>query len=1260
MKSFRVCTLSVACLLSAAALAVSFHPARLLAQRNAQPDAPVTVAEKSDYKATSLYADVIAFCDQLAKMSPVVRQGVMATTTEGRDLPLLILANPPIANAAEAKDSGKPVIYAQGNIHAGEVCGKEALLMLARDVALTKDHPWLKDVILVIAPIYNADGNERIAKTNRPGQDGPEEGMGQRPNAQGYDLNRDHIKLESPEARGLVKLYTEWDPVLAIDTHTTNGSYHRYTMTYDGNRHPGGDAALITLMRDTFLPEVTKRMLAATKYDSFFYGNFDRGHTRWDMYPSQPRYNTPYVGLRNRLGILTEAYAYATFKDRVLCTKEFVKDSIQQYIDNKDAINKLVKEARERTIAAGNADDDADDLVAIRLEPVKMDQQYTLKGYVERSVEGRRRPQITEEPADYPLDFYGISAASLSVVRPVAYLIPASQTAAIEKLQQHGIALEVLREDRQLEVEAYQIDEVVYARGAFQGHAMVTVEATPKSKTVMVPAGTIVAHAGQALGSLLVNLLEPESEDGLTAWNFFDAGLEAGSEFPVLRMLKKNRLLTAPYEASADEAPTEKQPITFEVLYGPNAPNFNGSPLNTLGWDQGGEHYLQMVDGVLSKVDARTGDSQEWLNRDPLEAALSNLPGLNAQTARRLANSPRLQLSPQFDAALFSNDGHLYYARLDGSVAVQLTSTNEPPAQLAEFSPDGRTVAFVRGYDLFAVAVENQAERALTQGGTDLVRNAIADWVYFEEIYNRNWQAYKWSPDSKRIVFMQFDDTNVKTFTVINNTKRPQEIEIERYPKAGAPNPTVKLGIVSLEDGSITWTDLNAYPADNMIVSHYGFYPDASQVFCYVQDRAQKWLDFCAADLKSGGVRKLFREESNAWVDNTTDPEFLEGASFLLMSERSGFKHVYHFQPDGQLIRQVTDGPWEVRSLVHVDQTNQLLYFMGTKDSDLGANLYRVRLDGGDLTRLTKENGTHRVSMSPKGNYFIDNRSSLTQPPRVTLCSTDGEQVRMLDTNPISVLDDYVFCPTEQFQIPTRDGIPLEALWVKPVNFDPNKKYPVWFMTYGGPHAPTVHDDWGRGNAYDQMLAQLGILVFRCDPRSASGKGAQSTWTAYKQLGLQEMEDIRDAITWLKRNSFVDGDRIGMAGHSYGGFMTAFCMTHSDLFCAGISGAPVTDWRNYDSFYTERYMDTPQANPQGYEETSVVEAAKNLQGRLLLVHGAIDDNVHMQNSMQFIQALQQANKQFELMIYPTSRHGIGGEHYRELTVDFIKRSLGVE
>lgn len=454
--------------------------------------------------------------------------------------------------------------------------------------------------------------------------------------------------------------------------------------------------------------------------------------------------------------------------------------------------------------------------------------------------------------------------------------------------------------------------------------------------------------------------------------------------------------------------------------------------------------------------------------------------------------------------------------------------------------------------------------------------------------------------------------------------------------------------------------ELADYSETAMLLVRAGWTPDSQRVFFYVQDRAQTWLDYCTVAADGTEPTRLFRESTKAWVDDPGPPTFLKDGSFLLTSERTGWKHLYHFAADGKLIRPVTSGDWELRKLHVVDEEGGWVWFSGTRDSHIAENLYRVKLDGSGLQRLTDGSGDHQATVSPKGNLFIDSHSSHAAPVRVRLFRADHSLVRMLDTNPVHALEEYRRGQFEMIQIPSKDGSMLEASLLKPPGFDPRRKYPVWFMTYGGPHAPTIRDAWGTGRVRDELLAQMGFVVFRSDPRSASGKGACSTWTAYRQLGPGELADIETAINWLKAHPWVDGDRIGMSGHSYGGFMTAYAMTHSKLFAAGIAGAPVTDWRNYDSIYTERYMNTPQENPDGYKKTSVVRAAKNLHGKLLILHGLMDDNVHAQNTIQFVDALQKADKDFEIMVYPNARHGIHGKHYQRLMIDFMKRTLQPE
>jgi dipeptidyl-peptidase 4 len=502
---------------------------------------PLTVAEKSNFKATSRFQEVVDFCNQLAKMSPLMRQTTLGTTTEGRKLPMLILADPPVATPEEARKSGKLVIYVQGNIHAGEVDAKEALLMLAREIA-TEPHPAiLKDLVLLIAPIFNADGNERMSRTNRPGQVGPEEGMGVRTNAQQFDLNRDFIKLESPEDRAFVRMLNKWDPAVVIDGHTTDGSFHRYVITYEGPRNLAGDQEVIRFTRDVLFPDVGKRLEKATGFHSFFYGNFSRNKEGWETVPGTPRYGTHYVGLHNRIGILSESYSYASYKDRIIGGREFFRAIFEYCAQHKDEIEKMLAKARAQTIQAGK-DLKPDDKVAVRQKSIPFAQKSTLEGY-EDAVRGGRR-QRGEKPKDYVLSYYGLEEPVVSVRRPGIYLIKPGFEKAIENLQRHGLDVELLREDVDLKVEAYKVAKISKPERAFQGHRIDTLGVTSSTAERRIPAETYVVKTAQPLGDLAVYLLEPQSEDGLAAWNFFDAGLEVGSEYPVLRVISLPALPT--------------------------------------------------------------------------------------------------------------------------------------------------------------------------------------------------------------------------------------------------------------------------------------------------------------------------------------------------------------------------------------------------------------------------------------------------------------------------------------------------------------------------------------------------------------------------------------------------------------------------------------------------------------------------------------------------------------------------------------------
>ena len=508
----------------------------------APPDDLLTVAERSGFKATARHAEIVALCEALAKSSPLIRLTELGKSGEGRSLPLMIVSDPPVSTPEEARASGKLVVFLFGNIHAGEVDGKEALPMLVRDLVAKPDHPLFKHLVLAVAPIYNADGNERVSKDNRPGQVGPEEGMGRRENATGLDLNRDFMKLDAPESRALVRFLNAWDPHLTIDTHTTNGSHHRYTITYEGPKNPAGDARLIAFSRDKLFPEVGASLEKATGYKSYFYGNFEGDHTRWTSFPSTPRFGTTYIGLRNRLSILSEAYSYAPFKDRVLATRDFCRAALQFTADHRGEIRTLLADARRKTVLEGRKLG-VGDLVAIRSKPRAFPGKTTVLGFVERLENGRR--VATNEPKDYPCDIEQDFVPTVQAERPFAYLIPPRYAKAIEVVRAHGILVETLKEAANLAVATEEIGKFTRAGRAFEGHETIDVtESVTKPGRRTIPAGTIVVRTAQPLGTLAVYLLDPRSDDGLLTWNFFDDALAPGRDFPVLRVMDQAPLAT--------------------------------------------------------------------------------------------------------------------------------------------------------------------------------------------------------------------------------------------------------------------------------------------------------------------------------------------------------------------------------------------------------------------------------------------------------------------------------------------------------------------------------------------------------------------------------------------------------------------------------------------------------------------------------------------------------------------------------------------
>ncbi len=497
----------------------------------------LTVAESSEWQATGRHSQVVEFVNALAAHSDCVRVVEMGKSAEGRSIPLVILADPMVASAAEARASGKMVVYAQGGIHSGECCGKEALQMLAREIAASKRHPYLKEFVILLAPIYNPDGNERVSVDNRPGQLGPKEGMGQRATAEGYDLNRDNTKLDSPEARALSRLLNEWDPLLVIDTHTTNGSFHQNTLTFDGPVHPAGDPAIVNFVREVYLPTVSEALQLRTGYKTTFYGNYNRARTKWTTYDGRPRFGTRARGLRGIVSILTEAYKYASYKDRVLCTKAFCEELLTYAMNHRATFQEIVRQVRERTIEKGRVASESD-RVAIQSKVARLPRDILIHGWVETESDARKRSVPTDVKHTYTMEHWGAYEPSLEVVRPVAYAYPARLSSLTEKLKQHGVVMRQVAALREGDLEVYRVESIMRQSRKYQNHNQVQLKVSVTRSRGKIAAGMMVVSTAQPLGNLVVYLLEPLAADGLTAWNVLDDAIEVGEDFPVSRIMR--------------------------------------------------------------------------------------------------------------------------------------------------------------------------------------------------------------------------------------------------------------------------------------------------------------------------------------------------------------------------------------------------------------------------------------------------------------------------------------------------------------------------------------------------------------------------------------------------------------------------------------------------------------------------------------------------------------------------------------------------
>lgn len=1199
-------------------------------------DELATVAEKSGFTATCSHSELIEFQEQLAKNASHVSNLEIGRTVNGRSMLATVVAKP----AYELGDSKDPrlVVLLLGNIHSGECAGKESLLMLLREMANDEEHRWLKKLVVVCLPNYNADGNDRIGRNeiHRPGQIGPTKGMGLRENAQQLDLNRDFMKIESPEARALVKLIDRINPHLFIDCHTTNGSRHRYQLTYDIPHNPTSPQPLRNLMRNSMMPSVTQN-LEQKGISTFYYGNFSRDLSRWTTYGHEPRYSTEYVGLRGRLAVLSEAYSYISYEERINASGKFVTACIDYVYDNADQVRGVLEKIeRDAATTAGN--------ISLAAEVQPFDKKFTLKGY-----KGN-----TDEPLDVDVEFFGNYVPTHSRKIPIGYFIDQKYGRVVDRLLMHGIKVQQLSKDFSAQLDWFLVDEFVRSR-EFQKHKMVQLKGKWNREERLVKSGTYFVPTRQPLGRLAAYLLEPESNDGLVTWNFFDSTLEIQKEFPVYSLPDSEK----PVPAGDVDVVEAKRKLTLDELYGVKGKiDFGGNETPELKWASNQKYRVQwngrpvLVDVVSGNLERLPDISKRLI----VSRLMMNLK-LPMDQANKIADGVKVEVK---GGLVLSAENDLYWIANEDDQATRLTNDDQKE-ELVAASPNGQQLAYVKANDLYRLDIASGKETRVTENGNENILNGKLDWVYQEELYGRgNFKGFWWSPDSRSLAYLTLDQTKVRRYRVTDNIPVRQSHEVYPYPKAGDPNPTVSLSVDGLK------LDLAPFGFDQPLISQVCWSP-GGEVYFQIQNRIQNVL--LLVSWKPGQNANIVVKETaeNGWLDSPGNPIWTEGLDgFVWFTHRGVRRHLAQYSSKGELIEAgkgftlPADSPFEVRELVGA--TKDSCFYMAANPADATRmQLYRLGQDG-KSTLVTNAALNHAVTANESLTHFFDFESEINAPPRVSLREIDGTFVRFIEPNLVDHLDYYEMISPQYQRVPTRDGDQMDSLLILPPDFDESKKYPVIMHVYSGPQAPRVRHRWG-GTSYlwHQMMAQKGFVIWMCDNRSATHRGLDTAYPIYQDLGRRELMDIEDSLKWLKRNEWVDPDRIGIWGWSYGGYMTAYAMTHSKLFKAGISGAPVTDWRNYDSIYTERYMGLPEINKKGYDDSSVVKSASQLHGKMLIIHGTQDDNVHISNTYQLINALQNTGKQFELMIYPRNRHGIRvpaqTRHLRELMMKFFVDNL---
>ncbi len=718
---------------------------------------------------------------------------------------------------------------------------------------------------------------------------------------------------------------------------------------------------------------------------------------------------------------------------------------------------------------------------------------------------------------------------------------------------------------------------------------------------------------------------------------------------------------------TSQESQTKKE-LTIEEMFkpggilgrGPEDVKWSpdGSKVSFVQRDDSGEH------GALYYVDVTTGKPAVLVASEKLAALAPPISAIRDERQKEAAQRYSLAAyhwSPDSRKLLFDSMGQLWLYTLESGTAVQITSSPNGAVD-PKFSPDGSRISYVRKHNLYTQPLDGESERALTKDGDDNLLNGEVDWLYEEELFSRS--NYFWSPDGRQIAFLQMNEKEVPTYPITDWMPTHATVDQEKYPQPGDPNPKVRLGVVGADGGKIKWisagtgSDVQLSDSPDALLPRFGWVRDGV-LWAIALNRLQDRLDLYFVDVRNGKWTLMMTETTDAWIDMhpEVDLQILSsGDRYLWTSWRNGHNHIYLYQFDKQkplssaakMVAQLTHGDWEVESINGVDEKQGVVYFSANEGDWRQTNLYAVGLDEKNFHRVSKENGSHSTDFDPANcKYYVDRYSSLTTPPTVSLCAVNGACNAFWKPHSVEA---YHLLTPKFVDFKAADGATtLQGVVLLPENgpMMANGKAPLIVNPYGGPAAQTVRDAWGAIDLFDQVLARQGFAILKVDNRGMAGRGKAFAMAIKHNFGETELSDQMAAVKQaLQQFPQLDGSRLGFWGWSYGGYFTLYTLEHTDMFKGGVSVAPVTDWRNYDSIYTERYMGLPNENPEGYRKSSAVNFAANLHGKLLEVHGTSDDNVHMQNTIQMVNAFINSGKQFELMMYPSKTHGIAGYQAR--------------